>query len=73
MSTQDPEGGLGRLDDDAEEREASDTTEGAAARGEYDPGQGSPDEGEHPTGADYPDEATRYDEPERKRPVDPER
>ena len=38
---------LGRLDDEAEEREPSSTTEGAAAEGEYDPAQGSPDSGPH--------------------------
>ena len=55
--------GLGRLDDSAEERESSSTTEGAAAEGEYDPAQGSPGT-EHRTGEDFPDEAVRYDEPE---------
>ena len=39
---------LGHLDDDAEEREPSSTTDGAAATGEYDPQQGSPDSGTHP-------------------------
>jgi hypothetical protein len=38
---------LGKLDDDAEEQEQSDTTDGAAAAGEYDPHQGSPDSGPH--------------------------
>lgn len=37
----------GRLDDDAEEREQSDTVDGPAAEGEYDPRQGSPDSGPH--------------------------
>jgi len=60
------EGQLGRLDDEAEEQEASSTTEGAAAAGSYDPEQGSPS-GEHPVGEPYPDEATRYDEDERRR------
>lgn len=39
---------LGHLDDDAEAREPSSTTAGAAAQGEYDPAQGSPGTG-HPT------------------------
>ena len=60
---------LGRLDDDAKEREPSSTTDGPAARGEYDPAQGSPGGG-HPTGEDYPDEAVRYDDPERRRTPD---
>lgn len=38
---------LGHLDDDAEEQEQSDTTDGPAADGEYDPQQGSPDSGPH--------------------------
>ena len=38
---------LGRLDDEAEEQEPSDTTDGPAAEGEYDPKQGSPDSGPH--------------------------
>ena len=38
---------LGHLDDDAEEQERSDTTDGPAAEGEYDPKQGSPDSGPH--------------------------
>lgn len=54
---------LGRLDDDAEEREPSSTTEGAAADGDYDPAQGSPG-AQHPTGEAFPDEAVRYDDPE---------
>ena len=53
---------LGRLDDEAEEQEASSTTEGAAAEGDYDPAQGSPGQA-HPVGEDYPDEAVRYDDP----------
>lgn len=66
-SGQDPDGeeNLGRVDDEAEEREESSTTEGAAAAGEYDPGQGSPGPG-HPTGEAYPDEATRFDDPEHR-------
>lgn len=47
MSEEQPET-LGQLDDDAEEREPSSTTGGAAAEGEYDPKQGSPDSGTHP-------------------------
>ena len=70
MTSEGPER-LGRLDDADEEREPSSTTEGAAARGEYDPEQGSP-EGDHPTGASFPQEATRYDEPERRRRPAPE-
>jgi hypothetical protein len=54
---------LGRLDDSAEQEEPSSTTQGAAARGEYDPAEGSPGT-EHPTGEDFPDEAVRYDEPD---------
>ena len=57
---------LGRLDDEAEEQEASSTTDGPAAEGEYDPAQGSPGDA-HPTGETFPDEAVRYDEDERKR------
>lgn len=56
---------LGRLDDAAEEREPSSTTEGAAAKGEYDPGEGSPG-GKHPTGEDFPEEAVRYDDPDER-------
>jgi hypothetical protein len=37
----------GRLDDEAEKREKSDTTDGPAAEGTYDPKQGSPDSGAH--------------------------
>jgi hypothetical protein len=44
---------MGRLDDEAEEREESSTTDGPAAEGEYDPAQGSPDSGPHAT--DQPD------------------
>jgi len=58
---------LGRLDDDAEEQEPSSTTEGAAAEGDYDPAQGSPGQ-DHPTGEDFPAEASRFDEPEHRRP-----
>jgi hypothetical protein len=57
---------LGRMDDEAEEREPSSTTEGPAAEGVYDPAQGSPG-GTHPTGEDFPNEAVRYDDPERRR------
>lgn len=42
---------LGRLDDEAEEQEQSDTMDGPAAEGEYDPKQGSPDSGPH--GSDF--------------------
>jgi hypothetical protein len=52
MRTDDP-GQTGRLDDEQEEREPSDTTDGPAAEGEYDPAQGSPDSGPHAT--DRPD------------------
>ena len=64
--TSDGQERLGRLDDAEEEREPSSTTDGPAARGEYDPAQGSPG-GDHPVGAAYPDEATRYDEPDERR------
>jgi len=50
MTDQSPEateGSTGRLDDAAEEREPSSTTDGPAAAGEYDPAQGSPDSGPH--------------------------
>jgi hypothetical protein len=70
MTSNDSEG-LGRLDDAAEEKEPSSTTEGAAARGEYDPAEGSPGQ-EHPTGEDFPDEAVRYDEPEQRPRADQE-
>lgn len=66
MTADEPEQ-LGRLDDDAEEQEPSSTTEGAAAEGDYDPGQGSPGQ-DHPTGEDFPAEASRFDEPEHRRP-----
>ena len=46
MSDQQP-GNFGELDDAAEEQEQSDTTDGPAAAGEYDPKQGSPDSGPH--------------------------
>ncbi|WP_122816157.1 hypothetical protein [Nocardioides pantholopis] len=58
-------GDLGRLDDDAEEREEASTTEGAAAAGDYDPAQGSPGPA-HPVGEDFPDEATSYADPEHR-------
>jgi hypothetical protein len=64
--TNQSEENLGRLDDEAEEREPSSTTEGPAAEGVYDPAQGSPGEA-HPTGEDFPNEAVRYDDPERRR------
>ena len=54
---------LGRLTDEQEAAEASSTTEGAAARGEYDPAEGSPGTS-HPVGEDFPDEAVRYDDPD---------
>ncbi|WP_435771313.1 hypothetical protein [Nocardioides sp. SYSU DS0651] len=38
---------MGRLDDEAEERQESSTTDGPAAEGRYDPRQGSPDSGAH--------------------------
>ena len=66
MTADEPEQ-LGRLDDDAEEQEPSSTTEGAAAEGDYDPAQGSPGQ-DHPTGEDFPAEASRFDEPEHRRP-----
>ena len=47
MTEQQPEN-LGRLDDEAERREPSSTTDGPASAGEYDPAQGSPDSGTHP-------------------------
>ena len=59
----------GRLDDDAEEREPSSTSQGPAADGDYDPAQGSPGQ-DHPTGEDFPAEATRYDDPEHRRADD---
>lgn len=68
MSEQDAER-LGRLSDEEKEQEASDTTEGAAARGEDDAAQGSPGQA-HPVGEDFPHEAVRYDEPERRRDPD---
>jgi hypothetical protein len=67
MTSQEPER-LGRLDDAEEASEPSSTTEGAAARGEFDPAEGSP-AGTHPTGEDYPQEATRYDDPQHRRPT----
>jgi|1186.fasta_scaffold803319_1 hypothetical protein len=68
MTSEEPER-LGRLDDAEEASEPSSTTEGAAARGEFDPAEGSPP-GTHPTGEDYPHEATRYDDPDHRRPTD---
>ena len=65
MSTQEPQDqDLGRLDDEQEDQQASDTTDGPAAEGEYDAPQGAPDGGQHPTGAPYPVEATRFEDPE---------
>jgi hypothetical protein len=46
MTSENPEH-TGRLDDEAEAQEQSDTTDGPAAEGEYDPKQGSPDSGPH--------------------------
>jgi hypothetical protein len=46
MRSENPEQ-TGRLDDEAEAQETSDTTDGPAAEGEYDPKQGSPDSGPH--------------------------
>lgn len=73
MSEQNPEQNpeqsseqLGRLSDEEEAQEHSDTTEGAAARGEADPSEGSPGQA-HPVGEDFPNEAVRYDEPDRRR------
>jgi hypothetical protein len=63
--TQDGSEQLGRLDDEQEAAEPSSTTDGAAARGEYDPSEGSAGSG-HPVGEDYPDEAVRYDDPEQR-------
>lgn len=65
MSEQDEERG-GRLSDEEMAQEPSDTTEGAAARGEEDPSEGSPGPA-HPVGQDFPNEAVRYDETERPR------
>jgi hypothetical protein len=56
---------LGRLDDEQKAAEESSTTEGAAARGEYDPAEGSPRPA-HPVGEDFPDEAVRYDDPDER-------
>jgi hypothetical protein len=63
--TQDGSEQLGRLDDEQEAAEPSSTTDGAAARGEYDPAQGSAGPG-HPVGEDHPDEAVRYDDPDQR-------
>ncbi|HEU5037916.1 MAG TPA: hypothetical protein VFT70_12995 [Nocardioides sp.] len=49
MTSENPQQ-TGRLDDAAEEQAQSDTTEGPAAEGEYDPKQGSPDSGPHAPG-----------------------
>ena len=57
---------LGRLDDEAEDKDQSSTTEGPAAAGEYDPEQGSPGQ-DHPVGEDFPDEGVRYGEDGRPR------
>ncbi len=57
----------GRLDDEAEEREPSDTTDGPAAEGREDPTQGSPGSHAHPVAESYPEEVTRYDEPTSRR------
>lgn len=46
MTSENPEH-TGRLDDEAEAQERSDTKDGPAAEGEYDPRQGSPDSGPH--------------------------
>lgn len=72
--TQDGSEQLGRLDDAQEAAEPSSTTDGAAARGDYDPAEGSPGTS-HPTGEDFPDEAVRYDDPDgrpRSGPADDE-
>jgi hypothetical protein len=63
--TSSPEENLGRLDDEAEERESSSTTDGPAAAGDFDPAQGSPGSG-HPVGEDFPNEAVRYDDPDER-------
>ncbi|NYG54683.1 hypothetical protein [Nocardioides perillae] len=71
MSTQDPQqtdGATGRVSDSGEQAEPSSTTEGAAAEGQYDPAQGSPAGGAHPVGEAYPAEATRFDDPQHRRP-----
>lgn len=61
-----PDGPLGRVDDDAEDQESSDTTDGPAADGEYDPAQGSPG-ADHPVGEDFPNEAAGYTDPDHRR------
>lgn len=71
MTSESSQENLGRLDDEAEEREPSSTTEGPAAAGVDDPRQGSPGSA-HPTGQDYPDEAVRYDDPEHRGRADAE-
>jgi hypothetical protein len=58
---------LGRLDDEAEEREPSSTTDGPAAEGRDDPTQGSPGSHAHPVADSHPDEVTRYDAPTSRR------
>jgi hypothetical protein len=65
MTNDTPEN-LGRLDDEAEDREPSSERDGPAADGEFDPAQGSP-AGGHPVGEDFPNEGVRYDEPGRPR------
>lgn len=52
----------GRVDDEQEVAATSDTTDGPAAEGEYDPAQGSPDAAPHPVGEGYPDEKKGYDD-----------
>lgn len=61
MTDQDPET-TGRVDDETEVAADSDTTDGPAADGEYDPAQGSPDGSPHPVADDYPDEKKGYDD-----------
>ena len=62
---------LGQVDDAEEEQEPTSTTDGPAARGDYEPEQGSPGTA-HPTGEAFPHEATRYDDPDRRRPEEPD-
>jgi hypothetical protein len=71
MSSSDPSQRLGQVDDAEEEQEPASTSGGPAAEGVYDPAQGSPGEA-HPTGEDFPHEATRYDDPDRRRPQEPD-
>lgn len=61
MTSQDPEGIVGRLDDSAEEEQESSTTDGPAAAGDYDPAQGSPGPA-HPVGEGFPNEAPKTGE-----------